>query len=74
MQLYVTETVCGQLPVVKTSRNPNKLEKKIRIHQKRDLCNSLRIKLCEIGGRNIPFTQQSKLQRQSLDTWTSYTS
>ena len=28
----------------------------------------------EIGGENIEFTQQSKLQQQSLDTWASYTS
>ena len=31
-------------------------------------------KVVEIGGGNIQITQQSKLQRQSPDTWASYTS
>ena len=68
MQLYVIETACAQLPVIKASRNSNKLEKN-RIHQKGDLCNSLRIKLLRLEGKT-----QSELQRQSLDTWASYTS
>ena len=50
MQLYVIETACAQLPVLKASRNSNKLGKKIRIHQKGDLCNSLRIKLLRLEG------------------------
>ena len=50
MQLYVIETACAQLPVLKASRNSNKLRKKIRIHQKGDLCNSLRIKLLRLEG------------------------
>ena len=49
MQLCVIETVCAQLPVLKASRNSNKLEKS-RIHQKGDLCNSLRKKLLRLEG------------------------
>ena len=31
-------------------------------------------KVVEIGEGNVQFTQQSKLQQQSLDTWVTYTS
>ena len=31
-------------------------------------------KVVEIGGGNIQFIHQSKLQQQSPDTWASYTS
>ena len=46
----------------------------MRIHQKGDLCNSLRIKLLRLEGETYKFTLQSKLQRQSLDTKATYTS
>ena len=51
MQLHVIETACAQLPCIKSLKNSlKKLEKKIRIHQKGDLCNSLRIKLLRLEG------------------------
>ena len=50
MQLYVIQTVCAQLPVLKASTNSNELEKTIRIHQKGDLRNSIRIKLLRLEG------------------------
>ena len=53
MQLYVIENVCAQLLVLKASRNSNKLKKKTRIHQKGDLCNSLRIKLFRLEGETF---------------------
>ena len=53
MQLYVIENVCAQLLVLKASRNSNKLKKKTRIHQKGDLCNSLRIKLLRLEGETF---------------------
>ena len=53
MQLYVIENVRAQLLVLKSSRNSNKLKKKTRIHQKGDLCNSLRIKLLRLEGETF---------------------
>ena len=60
MQLHVIETACAQLPVLKDSRNSNKLGKKIRIYQKGDLCNSLRIKLLRLEGET--FNSHNKKQ------------
>ena len=56
MQLYVIENVCAQLLVLKASRSSNKLKKKTRIHQKGDLCNSLRIKLLRLEGEHSNHT------------------
>ena len=50
MQLYVIEGACAQLPVLKALKNSDKLENQIRIHQKEDLSNSLRIKLLRLEG------------------------
>ena len=76
MQLYVIENdiVCAQLPVLKASRNSNKLKKKNWNPSERRSVQFTKNKVVEIGGGNIQITQQSKLQRQSPDTWASYTS
>ena len=76
MQLYVIETVCAQLPVLKALRNSTKLEKKNANPSERRSVQLTKNKVVEIGRGNIQFTQQKKhlLQRQSSDTWASYTS
>ena len=48
MQLYVIETVCPQLPVLKALRNSNKLGKKLESIRKE--INLLRIKLLRLEG------------------------
>ena len=37
MQLYVIETACVRLPALKTSKNSNKLEKKLNPSDLRDV-------------------------------------
>ena len=65
MQLYVRETPCAQLPVIEASKNWNPSERRsVQFTEN---------KVVEIGGENIQ-SLQSKLQRQSLDTWASYAS
>ena len=79
MQLYVIENdmVCAQLPVLKASRNSNKLKKKTRIHKKGDLCNSLRIKLLRLEGETFKSHNKAnfndKVQTHGLLIPVSYT-
>ena len=73
MQLYVIENVCAQLLVLKASRNSNKLKKKNYNPSERRSLQLTTNKVVEIGEGNIQITQQSKLRRQSPDTWASYT-
>ena len=63
MQLYVTETVCVQRPILKASRNSNKLEKN-RIHQKGDLYNSIRIKLLRLEVETYNSLNEANFLRQ----------
>ena len=60
MQLYVIETECAQLPVLKALKNSNKLEKNKNPSERRSV-QCTKNKVVEIGGGNIQLTQQSKL-------------
>ena len=50
MQLYVIETACAQRPLLKASRNSNKLEKKLESMIERRSVQFTKNKVVEIGG------------------------